>query len=188
MDYSDSVYAFFAVRCAVLCSKKLSGKALTLLRKHGLPQHADGAGVFLHGLCGALHGLFIQAGAVLQAAQLAVGAGGGMPQLLIGWQYAQIVGALQQGDVAAILEHAGVLGAVHQHQVLRDEFGIDHAAGAVLEVEQARFFGMCLAHTLAHGDDFVPQAGGITRGGEYLLADAVEQLVQPWALCPGCCG
>ena len=152
--------------------------AWVLLCEYCLPQGAYGGGLLLCGFDGELRWLFVQAGAVLQAAQVAVGFGRGVSQLLACGQDAQVVGALEQGDVAAVLQHVGVLGAVQQYQVLRDEFGVDHAAGAVFEVEDACFFSVGLAHALAHGDDFVLQAGCIARCGEDLFADAVEQLMQ----------
>ena len=66
-------------------------------------------------------------------------------------------GALQQGDVADVGNQFGVRRGLRQHEVLHREFGIHHAAGAVLEVEGAGLDRPRCAHLLAHGDDFGTQ-------------------------------
>ena len=117
-----------------------------------LPKRFDGLRLRLHVGWLAQHAFFIQAGAVLAVAQGAVGAGGGVPQIFAFWQYAQRIGTLKQGDVATVLKHGGVLVAVQQNQILGDEFGIYHAARAVLEVELPVSHLVGAAYALAHGE------------------------------------
>ena len=143
-----------------------------------LPKRFDGLRLRLHVGWLAQHAFFIQAGAVLAVAQGAVGAGGGVPQIFAFWQYAQRIGTLKQGDVATVLKHGGVLVAVQQNQILGDEFGIYHAARAVLEVELPVSHLVGAAYALAHGDDFLLERGRIALRGDDGAAYGIKPCAQ----------
>ncbi|KAG1168618.1 hypothetical protein G6F35_017419 [Rhizopus arrhizus] len=67
---------------------------------------------------------------MLHAAQGAVGVGGTRGQFRR--DQAGLAGQAQQGDVAQVSHQHRVRSRVAQHQVLRDEFHIDHAAPVML--------------------------------------------------------
>ena len=69
-------------------------------------------------------------------------------------------------------------GRLGQYQVLDHELHVDHAAGAVLEVEQLAAHGVGGAHALAHGNDFGAQRRCVARSGDDRLAHGVEALAQ----------
>jgi hypothetical protein len=123
-----------------------------------------------------LGGCFVQARDVLDLAQLPVGprrcgahARGQQPGCL---------GALQQVDVAGVGTQGGVRVGVGKHQVLHHEFHIDHAAGAVLHVEQRAAHRVGGAHLLAHGHDLGGQGLGVALGRDHGFSHRVEALLQ----------
>src|SRR5207253_1446106 len=87
----------------------------------------------------------------LEEAQLAVGYGRSLAGA--GGQQARGLRTLQQGDVADVGNELAVRRRLRQHQELHGELDVDHAAGAVLDVEAIALDGTRGAHLLAHGDD-----------------------------------
>ena len=90
---------------------------------------------------------------MLQAAQGAIGIGSGAAHG--GGQQAGILGALQQGDIAFVVQQLGVVFGVRQHQILHGKFAIDHAARAVLEIKKTGGHFVRGLHALAHGLNFL---------------------------------
>ena len=89
----------------------------------------------------------VEAGVVLDPAQLAVGARCGMTHC--SGQQAGLLGALEQSNIAHVIDQLRVSAGVGQYQVLHHEFDIDHAAGAVLDIKNLRFGFVAGAHALA---------------------------------------
>ena len=80
----------------------------------------------------------------------------------------------QQRDVAEVAGEIGVVIGVRQHQELHRELDVDHAAGVVLEVEQARLVRVGGVHLVAHLDDRGAQRAVVARAAQDALADRVE--------------
>lgn len=140
--------------------------------KEVLPYGLDGGafageGGFVEAVAG-----FVEAGDVLGAAQGAVGVGSGLA--CAGGQQGGGFGALQQSDVAEVGFELRVLAGVGEHEVLHAEFGVDHAAGALFDVEHAGRRGVGGAHFVAHGGDFVAQGGPVAFGGDDGVAHGVK--------------
>jgi hypothetical protein len=118
-----------------------------------MPQREDGVLLRLHGGGVALRRGFVEPRAVLQAAQFAVGVGGGMPHT--SGQQTGLFGALQQGNVAHVVYQHRMGRGVREHEVLHGEFGVEHAAGAVLDVELVGRHALRGTHARTHGDDLL---------------------------------
>ena len=61
-----------------------------------------------------------------------------------------------------------------EHQGLHREFGVHHAARAVLDVEPAGAHRARCAHSRAHLQHLAPEGGGVARGGQHLGPHGVE--------------
>ena len=74
---------------------------------------------------------------------------------------------------------SGAVGAVAEDERLHRELDVDHAAGAVLDVEAAGPDRMRGAHLLAHRPHFVEQRLQVARRGEHGAAHRLEARRQP---------
>ena len=110
---------------------------------------------------------------VLQATKFAIRIRGQMRQ--IGWNETERSRRLQQRDVARVRHERAVLTRVRQHQVLDDEFDIDHAALVVLEVEKGRRVRMARVHPAPHIDDVDSELRDVARQAEEGIALLVER-------------
>ncbi|MNY33917.1 hypothetical protein D3C86_1682180 [compost metagenome] len=95
----------------------------------------------------------------------------------------------QQRDVAEVAHQHRMRACVAKHQILRDEFDVDHAAAVVLQVEPVAVVRVAGVDFLAHRQDFFAQRGGIARQHQDVLADLLEArsdaCVSGGMACPG---
>ncbi|MNQ52715.1 hypothetical protein D3C85_667420 [compost metagenome] len=109
---------------------------------------------------------------VLHAAQGAVGVGGACRQF--GGDQTGFARQSQQGDVAQVFHEHGVRCRIAQHQILRHEFHVDHAATVMLQVKLLGGVGMAGVDFFAHGQHLVPQRGGVAGLHQNRFADLLE--------------
>ena len=69
-------------------------------------------------------------------------------------QQALVLCMQQQAYVAYVVLQARVVGSVRQHQKLHRKLGVNHAAGAVFEIEQVCRYRIGCAQFVTHGYDF----------------------------------
>ena len=76
-------------------------------------------------------------------------------------------------------QQGGIPGRVTQHQILQQEFQVDQAARALLQVEARRIAAVQFrAHAQAHAVHVLAQFFRIARLGQCLLAHAIERIQQ----------
>jgi hypothetical protein len=95
-----------------------------------------------------------------------------------GRQQAQRFGAFQQGNIARVGHQFRVRARLRQHQELHDKFGVNHAAGAELDVEFVGLDRVCAGHAVAHGGNFGTQAVRIAWRADHRLAHRIKAFVQ----------
>src|SRR5262252_7490039 len=84
------------------------------------------------------------------------------------------LGALQQRDVANVVDQIAMAMRMRQHEELHGEFGVHHPAGAVLDVEHARGYRVRGMDPLAHGHYLAGQRASVALGAEHPGAYGIE--------------